>query len=162
MSRLVLRRAAGFTYLAVLFAVAIMGAVLAATAVVWHTMDQRDKEQELLFIGHEFRSAIASYHQRTPGGDGQFPKKLDELLEDKRQPALVRHLRKVYVDPFTGRAEWGLIPGPGGTIAGVHSLSDRTPIKSGNFAALDTGFAGAAMVSDWKFAYVPPSAAAAK
>ena len=51
-------RQRGFTYLAVLFAVAILGAVLGASAVVWHAQAQRDKEQELLFIGHAYRQAI--------------------------------------------------------------------------------------------------------
>ena len=154
-------RQRGFTYLAVLFLVAIMGAVLAATATVWHTLAQRDKERELLYIGHEFRSAIGLYYERTPGTAKQFPKKLEDLLEDKRQTNLARYLRKRYLDPLTASKEWGLVVGPGETIMGVYSLSQATPIKTGNFEEADKNFEGANSYQDWKFVYAPklPTAA---
>ncbi len=148
----------GFTYLVLLFMVAIMGAVLAATAMVWHTLAQRDKEQELLFVGHAFRRAIGLYYERTPGAAKQYPKKLDDLLEDKRQVSLARYLRKIYVDPLTASKEWGLVPGPGGTLMGVYSLSRETPIKTGNFDKADQDFAGKGSYRDWRFVYVPTQA----
>ncbi|MBI5752944.1 MAG: type II secretion system protein [Hydrogenophilales bacterium] len=154
-------RQRGFTYLALLFMVAIMGAVLGATAVVWRTMNQRDKEQELLFIGHEYRRAIGLYYERTPGAAKQFPKKLEDLLEDKRQTTLTRYLRKRYNDPFSAGKEWGLAPGPGGTIMGVYSLSDKAPIKTGNFDEDDKDFADAASFQDWKFVYQAQAASTA-
>lgn len=146
-------RQRGFTYLALLFMVAIMGAVLGATAVVWRTMNQRDQEQELLFIGHEFRKAIGLYYERTPGTAKQFPKKFEDLLEDKRQAKLTRYLRKRYNDPLSANNEWGLVTGPGGTIMGVYSLSDKTPIKTGNFDEADKEFEGAVSFKDWKFVH---------
>ena len=145
----------GFTYLIVLFMVAIMGAVLAATSMVWHTVAQRDKEQELLFAGHAFRRAIGLYYERTPGTAKQYPKKLGDLLEDKRQVGLTRYLRKIYIDPFTASKEWGLVPGPGGTIMGVYSRSDAVPIKTGNFDKADQDFAGKGSYQDWQFVYAP-------
>jgi type II secretory pathway pseudopilin PulG len=148
-------RPRGFTYLAVLFLVAIMGAVLAATATVWHTLAQRDKERELLYVGHEFRSAIGLYYERTPGAAKQFPKKLDDLLEDKRQTTLARYLRKRYIDPLTASKEWGLVPGPGETIMGVYSLARAVPVKTGNFDEVDKNFAGASSYQEWKFVYAP-------
>ncbi len=151
-------RQRGFTYLVLLFMVAIMGAVLAATAMVWHTLAQRDKEQELLFVGHAFRRAIGLYYERTPGAAKQYPKKLDDLLEDKRQVSLARYLRKIYVDPLTAGKEWGLVPGPGGTLMGVYSLSRETPIKTGNFDQADKDFAGKGSYRDWRFVYVPTQA----
>jgi type II secretory pathway pseudopilin PulG len=146
-------RQRGFTYLALLFMVAIMGGALGATAVVWRTMNQRDKEQELLFIGHEYRRAIGLYYERTPGAAKQFPKTLEDMLEDKRQTTLTRYLRKRYNDPLSASKEWGLVPGPGGTIMGVYSLSDKAPIKTGNFDEDDKDFASAASFQDWKFVY---------
>ena len=143
----------GFTYIAVLFLVAIMGAVLGSTAVVWRTMNQRDKEQDLLFVGREYRRAITLYYERTPGVAKQFPKKLEDLLEDKRQTTLTRYLRKRYNDPFSSDDEWGVIPGQGGTIMGVYSLSDRTPIKTGNFNEDEKEFAGSTSFKNWKFVY---------
>lgn len=148
----------GFTYLVLLFMVAIMGAVLAATATVWHTLAQRDKEQELLYAGHAFRRAIGLYYERTPGAVKQYPKQLEDLLEDKRQSALARYLRKIYIDPLTASKEWGLVPGPGGTIMGVYSRSEATPIKTGNFDKADEAFAGTGSYRDWRFVYVPTQA----
>ena len=149
----------GFTYLAVLFAVAILGAVLGATAVVWHTQVQRDKEQELLFAGHAYRQAITEYYENTPGSAKQFPKKLEDLLEDKRQARLTRYLRKAYLDPMTTSKEWGLVTGPGETIVGVYSRSKRAPIKTAKFEEADKDFNGAASYTDWKFIYTLPTPA---
>lgn len=145
----------GFTYLALLFMIAIMGAVLASTAVVWHTLVQRDKERDLLYVGHAFRRAIGLYYERTPGAAKQFPKKLDDLLEDKRQTQLARYLRKRYIDPMTLTQKWGLVPGPGSTVMGVYSLSEATPIKTGNFEQADKDFADKTSYQDWKFVYTP-------
>lgn len=153
-------RQRGFTYLALLFAVAIMGAVLGATAVVWHTLVQRDKEQDLLFVGHAYRQAIAEYYEKSPGSAKQYPKKLEDLLEDKRQARLTRYLRKLYRDPITGGKEWGIVAGPGETIAGVYSLSTKAPIKSAKFDEEDKDFNGAASYADWKFVPAQPVPAA--
>lgn len=143
----------GFTYLAVLFAVAIIGAVLASTSVVWHTQVQRDKEQELLFIGHAYRQAIARYYENTPGTAKQFPKKLEDLLEDKRQTRLTRYLRRAYRDPMTLSKEWGLVRGANADIIGVYSLSTRIPIKRAGFNEEDRDFMSAVNYVDWKFIY---------
>lgn len=145
----------GFTYLGILFAVAIMGAVLGATGLVWKTVSQRDKEAELLAIGHEFRRAIGLYYDNTPGTAKQYPKKLEDMLEDKRYPTVRRYLRKVYVDPLTGKKEWGLVPGPAGTVMGVYSLSTARPIKTANFDEADKAFEGATSYQTWVFNHKP-------
>lgn len=145
----------GFTYLAVLFFVAIMGVALAATGMLWSTARQRDKEQELLFVGNEFRKAVASYYERTPGAVKRYPASLDDLLKDNRHLATQRYLRKVYNDPMTGRAEWGTVRAPDGGIMGVHSLSERSPLKTGNFRPADRAFVGKSSYAEWKFVYVP-------
>ena len=150
----------GFTYIGVLLLVALMGAVLASTATVWHTMNQRDKERELLFVGHEFRHAIGLYYERTPGGTKQFPKKLEDLLLDKRQVNVTRYLRRLYADPMTGKKEWGVVKGANGVIMGVYSLSPETPIKTGNFDEADKNFEGKASYAEWKFVYTPKQGAA--
>jgi type II secretory pathway pseudopilin PulG len=140
----------GFTYLGVLFFIAIMSAALAAVADVWSTHSKREKEAELLFIGNQFRDAIKSYARNTPGA-AQLPKTLDELIEDKRFPNLRRHLRRIYVDPMTRKAEWGLVQVPGGGIVGVYSLSEDRPLKTAGFSAAAAGFADAKTYGDWKF-----------
>jgi len=74
----------GFTYLVAMFAVAIAGLLLAVTSEVSSHSRQREREKELLYIGDQFREAIALYYQRTPGAVKRYPEKLEDLLEDKR------------------------------------------------------------------------------
>jgi hypothetical protein len=151
----------GFTYMLLIFMVAIMGVVLAMTGWVWHTLAQRDKEQQLLYTGDAFRRAIGLYYERTPGTAKYYPKKMDDLLEDKRQPVLARYLRKIYIDPLTASKEWGLVPGPNDTIMGVYSRSNATPIKTGNFDEQDTDFEGKTRYQEWRFVYIPMQPASA-
>ena len=80
------RREAGFTYIGLLFAIAIIGITLATVGVVWSTQIRRDKEVELLWIGDQYRTAIGRY--RASGG--QYPQALTDLLEDKRFPVARR------------------------------------------------------------------------
>lgn len=96
----------GFVYLWALFAVALAGIVMAGAGQVWQVKAQREKEAQLLYVGEEFRKAIMSYYNT---GTRQFPETLEELLQDKRLPNIKRHLRKIYQDPVTNTAEWGLI-----------------------------------------------------
>jgi type II secretory pathway pseudopilin PulG len=119
----------GFTYIGLLLALALVAAGLSAAGVVWHTETQRAQEAELLFIGGEFKRAIAGFYDGTPGPVKQLPKNLEDLLHDTRYPTVRRYLRKIYVDPISGRAEWGLVATPAG-ITGVYSLSQREPFKN--------------------------------
>lgn len=141
----------GFTYIGVLAFVAIMGTALAGTAQLWHTMQQREKERELLFIGHQFRLALDRYARLAPRNASRAPRRLEDLLQDPRTPSVQRYLRKIYVDPMTGSAEWGLVTGANGEIHGVHSLSKAEPLKKANFAFPDRQFEGANRYSDWVF-----------
>jgi type II secretory pathway pseudopilin PulG len=147
---------AGFTYIALLIALAVLGVALAATGEVWRTAAKRERELELLFAGSAYRSALASYYAATPAGQPRHPRALEELVEDRRARVVRRHLRQLYADPMSGKADWALLEAPGGGIAGVHSLSEAKPLKSGNFAAADAKFEGAASYADWKFIYEPP------
>ena len=149
----------GFTYLGLLFAVALMGVALAATGEVWHTAQTREKERELLFVGNQFRQAIGLYY--TAGPAKQYPRRLEDLLKDPRQPATCRYLRKIYNDPITGKAEWGLVRAPDGGIVGVHSLSEARPLKVANFSAADQELAGKSQYAQWIFAFKPQAAPAA-
>lgn len=156
----------GFTYIGVLVLVAIAGVALAGVGQLWSTNAKRDREAQLLFVGGEFRRAIGSYYEGSPGVH-QFPQALEDLLEDRRLPFVRRHLRKIYVDPMTGGTEWGLIKN-GNAILGVHSLSTDKPLKTANFRAEDATFEGSGAYADWIFAYQlasagsePPAPAAA-
>ena len=157
--RFLLRRAEGFTYLGMLLLVTIMGFGLAAFGELYSHAAQRDKEQELLFVGAQFRDAIASYYNRSPGAK-TYPKTLEDLVEDQRFPMPQHHLRRIYRDPMTESADWAVVEAPGGGgIMGVHSRSEEAPIKSGNFAASEAAFEAAENYSKWQFIYSPPGPA---
>lgn len=145
----------GFTYLGMLVIVAVMGMGLAAFGQIYSHAAQRDKEAELLFVGEQFRDAIASYYRKSPGSN-VYPKTLEDLVEDKRFPMPQRHLRRIYADPVTGGKEWGLVEAPGGGgIMGVHSLSEEKPIKSANFSTKQQEFETAESYKAWRFVYSP-------
>jgi type II secretory pathway pseudopilin PulG len=142
--------ARGFALVMVLVAVAVLSLATLVPLRNEQQAMQRERERELLFIGEQFRQAIASYAAASPGGVTQFPKALADLLEDKRFPFAKRHLRRLYVDPMTGAADWALIKEQG-AIVGVASSSARVPLKRNGFALSDQEFAAAATYADWKF-----------
>jgi type II secretory pathway pseudopilin PulG len=149
-------RSRGFTFLSLLIVVAITAAVLATAGGVYSQAAQREKERELLFVGEQFRQAIALYYWRTPGGAHQYPKSLEALLKDERWPTTQRWLRKVYLDPLTNTSDWGLVEAPGGAgIMGVYSKSEDVPIKTAGFPARWTSFEEARNYTDWKFVFSP-------
>lgn len=142
-------RERGVGYLMALFALAAIGLLLAGTGEVWQTSARRSKEAELLFIGAQFRQAIASYHRAGPADARVYPPTLDELLEDRRFAVPRRHLRRLYRDPMTGLAEWGLVRAQGRVI-GVHSLSSQLPLRT-SFGPREAAFAGATGYDQWVF-----------
>ncbi len=145
-------RERGFTYVAVLFAIAFMSLGLALTGEVWRTALARDRETELLYAGNQYRRAIERYYLNGPR---QFPRALQDLLKDPRKPGTERYLRKLYFDPLTGKNEWGLVKAPDSGIMGVYSLSEDSPKKVANFGFANREFEGASKYSDWKFIYNP-------
>jgi type II secretory pathway pseudopilin PulG len=145
----------GFTYLGLMIAVVIMGLVQASLAEAWHAGAQREKEKELLFAGNQMRAALNLYYAHSPARSLRHPLRLEDLLLDSRTPSNQRYLRKIYLDPVTGKPEWGIIRGAGGEIYGVHSLSEARPLKQGGFARANRNFAGAQKYSEWLFMLAP-------
>lgn len=137
----------GFTYIGLLFAIAILGITLATIGIVWSTQIRRDKEAELLWVGDQYRMAI----ERYLAVGGQYPQELADLLEDKRFPVPQRYLRKLFSDPMTGQVDWQLIPAPGNGIMGIASSSQGKPIKVAAFPIRDAAFNDAACYCDWRF-----------
>lgn len=145
----------GFGYLALLFFVAMLGVGLAAIGVIWSTAQQREKERELLFVGNQFRTAIAAYYLKTPGTVKRYPKNLTDLLKDNRHLDLVRYIRRIYVDPMTNKTEWGTIQASDGGIMGVYSLSKDAPLKQSHFSQKDSAFENADSYMKWRFIFEP-------
>ena len=65
------------------------------TGTVSYTLQLREKERDLLFVGDQFRRAIGEYYEKAPGGVKVYPKKLEDLLRDNRYPGVQRWLRKI-------------------------------------------------------------------
>ncbi len=142
------RGQSGFTYLTALLVVAVLGAGLAAAGTIWSHARQRDREAELVWVGEQFRTAIALYYNRSPGSVKRYPASLEDLLEDRRFLTVQRYLRRIYPDPMTGKVQWGLIAAPGGGIMGVRSISEKAPIRTVKEVK---------RYSDWQFVYSPPT-----
>ena len=148
----------GFTYIGVLVILAVMMMALGATSQIWHTVMQREKEQELLFIGHQFRAAIGQYYAQS---GGRYPLNLEALLESNDLGVTgagakkSRFLRKIYLDPMTNDSHWGLVTGPDKSVQGVYSLSEEKPFKTTGFINADADLALAKKYSDWQFVFKP-------
>jgi len=147
------RRQAGFTYLGLIIFVTIVGLVGAATLKIGALLQRAAAEEELLEIGAAFSAALDSYAAATPRGASPYPPSLAELLKDPRSPAVRRHLRKVYIDPLTGKAEWGIVYLGGGEtgVVAIHSLSTARPLKIANFDSRFKGLDNKEMISEWRF-----------
>jgi len=146
-------RQAGFTYLGLIIFVTIIGLVGAATLKIGALLQRAAAEEELLDIGAAFSAALDSYAAATPQGASPYPPSLKELLKDPRVPGVRRHLRKIFVDPLTGKAEWGVVylgEGTTGVVA-VHSLSAAKPLKVANFDSRFAGLDNADTISAWRF-----------
>lgn len=62
---------------------------------------KREKEEELIHRGNEYKTAIKKFFRKT----GRYPATLEELTNTNN----MRFLRKKYVDPFTGKDDWRLL-----------------------------------------------------
>jgi hypothetical protein len=91
----------------------------------------------------------------------RYPRTLDELVKDPRQPSTQRYIRKLFPDPITGK-EWTAIRGADGGVQGVSSPSEVIPLKIAGFRVRDASFEGAQKYSDWKFIHAPAAAPAVK
>lgn len=150
--------ARGLALLAVLLLVAVLATTTMLTAQAWSTQAQRAREAELLAVGAEMRSALQSYLRNTPNGPAQLPASLEDLTLDRRYPMPMRHLRRVYVDPFTGKPDWVLIRSGAGII-GFHSQAEAAPLRRSGFPIWAAGFEDARHVGEWRFVIDAPGVA---
>ncbi|MEP7294949.1 MAG: type II secretion system protein [Burkholderiales bacterium] len=141
----------GIVLLALLLALALCGIAAMAAADLWSLERQRAREQELLFVGDQYRVAIQRYYHAAPVGTARvLPSRVEDLLEDDRFPTPLHHLRRAYPDPITGSAEWGQVK-VGNRLSGVHSLSEKTPVKQAGFGPAHELFNGSSSYRQWVF-----------
>jgi hypothetical protein len=142
---------------------------------VWKQMEQREKEQELIFRGQQYARAIGLFERKyanTP------PPTLDVLTQE-------RFLRKKYKDPITNAdfvpipAAAATISAPGATQGGRGGATSTpgqptTPTLNQPVTAAGRGsgimgvtsaskassiriYNGASHYNEWRFVYAPPA-----
>lgn len=141
----------GFSYVMVLVVVIVVSIAAQVVSLPLSRITRSEKERELLFRGQAYLQAIKSYYQTVPGNPA-YPRFLSDLEKDPRF-LLKRHIRQLYVEPFTG--EWILLRNSYGGIVGVASSSMEAPLKIENFPSQLNTFAGAERYADWEFIYMP-------
>jgi general secretion pathway protein G len=113
------RKTAGFTLAEMVMVAAVLAILAAVTLPIAKFTSKRNKELDLRQHLREMRLAIDEYKRYSDAGlipvdlntDG-YPKKLEILVEgvdvvgqiDKK----VKFLRRIPVDPMTGKDEWGM------------------------------------------------------
>ncbi len=141
----------GFTYIGVLALVVLIGILLAAAGTVAATDARRERETQLLWVGHEYRDAIGRYWRTRHA----YPLALQDLLGSAPDaPVHLRYIRQLYRDPMTNAVDWVLVLGPGGGITGVASRSTQAPLKNAHFDDADD-FAEAKTYGEWQFIFQP-------
>lgn len=145
----------GFTYLGLLIIVAIVSLSAAASVQLGAVVQRRQAEDQLLFVGLQYKRAIRAYFESAPPGTiATPPARLEDLLKDPRYPQPHRYLRKLYEDPLTGKADWVLIRSMDGQgILGIHSRSKEQPIRIDNFPEEFFFFKDKKRYADWLFIY---------
>jgi type II secretory pathway pseudopilin PulG len=72
-----------------------------------------------------YASAIKAYYNASPGTRKQYPESLEDLLLDKRQVTIKRHLRRLYADPMQPQVPastaWDVERDVSGRIQAVYS-----------------------------------------
>jgi type II secretory pathway pseudopilin PulG len=145
------RKQSGVVLLTILLFVLLTTMAAGSMVQMYQTQTQRENEEQLLFVGDQYRKAISSYYNTIPSGSARsLPTSLDVLLNDQRFPTPVQHLRRIYQDPMTGTSEWSLVQQQGG-IAGVYSRSEKIPFKTAGFMPIYKAFEGKTSYTDWKF-----------
>lgn len=145
----------GFSYVIALFLVAALAILSVRAMENTASREQREREAELLIIGQAYYVAIRQYYENSPGIIKAYPKELVNLLEDARATKITRPLRRLYRDPITDSADWGIIRAPDGGVMGIYSRSNRKPFKRAGFSIEMSSFSSANTYQDWKFSYQP-------
>lgn len=145
------RGAAGLTLIELIVAITILLILTTAAIPVMRTRIKRDKERELRRDLWEMRDAIDRYKEAADRGAFQikvgsegYPPDLETLVNGVDvNGKKVRFLRRIPVDPMTGKAEWGMralkddpdsTSWSGDNVFDVYSQSDGTALDGTKYA----------------------------
>ena len=125
-SKFAIRNSTGFTLLEIIIVITILSVLTAAAIPMVRNTVRREREAELRLALRQIRQAIDRYklyHDQSQGGSipiewktqSGYPKELKLLVEGftpanvvGTSDARVRFLRRLPIDPTSGKAEWGL------------------------------------------------------
>ena len=147
-------RSGGWALLTALLSAMLIGLSATAAQISLRIEREREREQQLLQIGREVVAALRSYRDAVGVTQPELPRQLSDLVDDKRAIGVMRHLRRIPLDPFTGKEDWGLVR-QGDRIIGIYSQATRAPLTRRGFPADFADFAKAARLSDWRFVLSP-------
>lgn len=145
------RREAGLTLVELIVTVAILGVLATAAVPIARFQVQRQRERELRYDLWQMRDAIDHYKDAADKGafmtkvdSMNYPPTLEELVNGVEvQGKKVKFLRRIPVDPMTGRAEWGMRSMQddadsdtwgGQNVFDVYSKSDGTALDGTKYA----------------------------
>ena len=148
-------RQRGYILVVTMFMAFMVAVLMIALTRWWQAEARREKERELLWVGSQFRSALASYAVATPAGASPRPETLTELLRDERGGTVRRHMRRMYVDPMTASDAWGTVRAEDGTVLAVHSRSEGRPLTANGSSPRFHRFEGTTRYSEWQFGVFP-------
>jgi general secretion pathway protein G len=110
----------GLTLIELIVAFTIMALLTTMAVPLARYKVRRDRERELRYALREMRSAIDKYKDAadlqqlgpTKLGSDNYPESLEMLVEGVKMTGQVdkkvKFLRRIPIDPFTGKREWGL------------------------------------------------------
>jgi general secretion pathway protein G len=114
---------AGFTFVELIIATAVMMILASAALPIARVSIKRQREKDLRYTLREMRGAIDKFKDYADSGrisqlelqfgSENYPASLDQLVEgvamaNDATGRKFKFLRRVPIDPMTGRAEWGL------------------------------------------------------
>jgi hypothetical protein len=112
---------------------------------------EREKEQLLIDRGEQYTRAIQLYYLAN---NRQYPTSLDDLEKPEK-----RFLRRRFVDPFTGKAEWRIIHTNGGFL--TDSLVQKPPTDAQGQSASNSTNSSTSTANTTTAANEPPQVNAA-
>jgi general secretion pathway protein G len=142
---------AGLTLVELIITVAIVGILATAALPIARFQVKREKERELRRDLWEMRDAIDAYKDaadkhafQTKVDTQNYPPDLETLVKGEDvQGKKLKFLRRIPVDPMTGKAEWGLrsmqddsdsTSYGGQSVFDVYSKSDKTALDGTKYS----------------------------
>ena len=117
------KSSAGFTFVELVIATAVMMILASAALPIARVSIKRQREKDLHYTLREMRTAIDKFKDYADSGriaqfelqfgSENYPSSLEQLVEgvgvaNDTTGRKFKFLRRIPIDPMTGRAEWGL------------------------------------------------------